>query len=247
MPNNLFEIKALCKTFSDGTIALDRVSETIRSGEVTVIIGPSGSGKSTLLRSLNLLEVPSSGTILWNGVDLVSQKTDVNLHRQKIGMVFQHFNLFPHLTVLENLMIGPVTVCRKTKKEAEKTAREMLISVGLLEKINQYPNQLSGGQQQRIAIARALCMEPEVMLFDEPTSALDPEMIGEVLSVMRKVAQTGMTMIVVTHEMEFAKEFGDRILVMDHGTIIEEGNPDQIFGNPVNPRTKEFLRRILEK
>lgn len=247
MPNNLFEIKELCKTFSDGTVALDHVSETIRSGEVTVIIGPSGSGKSTLLRSLNLLEIPSSGTVLWNGVDLVAQKTDVNLHRQKIGMVFQHFNLFPHLTVLENLMIGPVTVSKKTKKEAEITAREMLSSVGLLEKINQYPNQLSGGQQQRIAIARALCMEPEVMLFDEPTSALDPEMIGEVLSVMRKVAQTGMTMIVVTHEMEFAKEFGDRILVMDHGSIIEEGNSDQIFGKPGNPRTKEFLRRILEK
>lgn len=243
----MIEIIDLCKTFSDGTVAINHISQSFYAGEVTAIIGPSGSGKSTLLRSLNLLETPTSGKIMLDGVDLVSPKTDVNALRQKMGMVFQNFNLFPHLSVLENLTIGPITVLKKTASEANEKAQTMLASVGLLDKINAFPNQLSGGQKQRIAIARALCMEPEIMLFDEPTSALDPEMIGEVLRVMRDLANSGMTMVVVTHEMGFAKEFGDRILVMDQGKIIESGKPEQIFENPVNPRTKEFLKRILDR
>lgn len=247
MPNELIRVRDLCKTFSDGTVALDHVSLDIRSGEVTIIIGPSGSGKSTFLRSLNLIEVPDSGRIEFEGNDLLWGKTDVNLHRQKMGMVFQGFNLFPHLTVLQNLTIAPTTVLGMPKLEAEKSAREWLEKVGLSDKAENYPNQLSGGQKQRIAIARALCMNPEVMLFDEPTSALDPEMIGEVLSVMREVASLGMTMVVVTHEMAFAKEIGDHVVVMDQGKVLEEGTPAAIFENPVQPRTREFLRRVLQK
>jgi len=247
MRNKLLEIKELCKTFSDGTVALDHVNLEIYSGEVTIIVGASGSGKSTLLRSLNLIDVPTSGSILLRGEEILSGVANANHHRQKMGMVFQNFNLFPHLTVMENLTIGPVTVQKIALDTAVENAKGMLAQVGLPEKALNYPNQLSGGQKQRIAIARALCMNPDVMLFDEPTSALDPEMIGEVLAVMRRLADLGMTMIIVTHEMEFAKEIGDHIVVMDRGQIIEEGNPSQIFENPVHPRTAEFLKRILKK
>lgn len=247
MPNDLLQIRDLCKTFSDGTVALDHVSLDIRSGEVTIIIGPSGSGKSTFLRSLNLIEVPNSGKITFEGNEVLWGKTDVNLHRRKMGMVFQGFNLFPHLTVLQNLTIAPITVLKTPKTEAETKAREWLGKVGLSDKAESYPNQLSGGQKQRIAIARALCMNPDVMLFDEPTSALDPEMIGEVLAVMRELASLGMTMVIVTHEMAFAREIGDHVVVMDQGKILEEGTPLQIFEHPSQPRTREFLRRVLEK
>lgn len=247
MPNDLLQIRDLCKTFSDGTVALDHVSLDIRSGEVTIIIGPSGSGKSTFLRSLNLIEVPNSGKITFEGNEVLWGKTDVNLHRRKMGMVFQGFNLFPHLTVLQNLTIAPITVLQTPKTEAETKAREWLGKVGLSDKAESYPNQLSGGQKQRIAIARALCMNPDVMLFDEPTSALDPEMIGEVLAVMRELASLGMTMVIVTHEMAFAREIGDHVVVMDQGKILEEGTPLQIFEHPSQPRTREFLRRVLEK
>jgi polar amino acid transport system ATP-binding protein len=247
MPNEFLQIRDLCKTFSDGTVALDHVSLDIRSGEVTIIIGPSGSGKSTLLRSLNLIEIPDSGKIFFEGHDILSEKTDVNFHRRKMGMVFQGFHLFPHLSVRKNLTIPPTTVLGISEESANETAMAWLSRIGLSDKRDNFPNQLSGGQKQRIAIARALCMNPDVMLFDEPTSALDPEMIGEVLTVMREVAALGMTMVVVTHEMAFAREIGNHIVVMDSGKILEEGTPDQIFDNPVEPRTREFLRRVSKK
>lgn len=240
-------IKQLTKTFKDGTIAVNQVDLIIKPGEVTVIIGPSGSGKSTLLRMLNLIESPTSGSIIVNSEDILASGFDVYKHRQRIGMVFQSFNLFPHLSVLDNLNVGQTTVLGRSLEAASEISRELLRQVGLIEKEKNYPNQLSGGQKQRIAIARALSMHPEVMLFDEPTSALDPEMIGEVLNVMRSLANAGMTMVVVTHEMGFAKEFGDHIVVMDKGAIIEEGTPEIIFEKPANARTKEFLKRVIEK
>jgi arginine/lysine/histidine transport system ATP-binding protein len=240
-------IKQLTKTFKDGTIAVNQVDLIIKPGEVTVIIGPSGSGKSTLLRMLNLIESPTSGSIIVNGEDILASGFDVYKHRRRIGMVFQSFNLFPHLSVLDNLNVGQTTVLGRSVEAASEISRELLRQVGLIEKEKNYPNQLSGGQKQRIAIARALSMHPDVMLFDEPTSALDPEMIGEVLNVMRSLADAGMTMVVVTHEMGFAKEFGDHIVVMDKGAIIEEGTPEIIFEKPANARTKEFLKRVIEK
>ena len=240
----LFEIKDLCKSFGDNLV-LDHISTEIRKGEVVVIIGPSGSGKSTFLRSLNLLEEPTGGSISFEGLNITDPKCNINKYRQKIGMVFQHFNLFPHKTILENMTLAPMKLLKKTKEEAESQAMELLRRVGLEEKANAYPSQLSGGQKQRIAIVRSLCMEPDVILFDEPTSALDPEMVGEVLNVMRDLAKQGMTMAVVTHEMGFAKEISDRVLFMEQGQIIEEGTPFEIFDNPKNDRTKEFLSKIL--
>ena len=242
----LFEIKDLCKDFGDLHV-LDNISTTISKGEVVVIVGPSGSGKSTFLRSLNLLERPTSGTILFEGKDITDPKCDINKHRQKIGMVFQHFNLFPHKTILENMTLAPIKVLKKSKAEAEAQAMELLKRVGLEEKANAYPTQLSGGQKQRIAIVRSLCMNPDVMLFDEPTSALDPEMVGEVLMVMRDLAKNGMTMAIVTHEMGFAKEVADRIIFMDGGYIVEEGTPKEIFENPKHEKTKQFLVHSLKK
>jgi arginine/lysine/histidine transport system ATP-binding protein len=247
MPNNVIEVKNVTKVFKDGTRALDQVSLNIQEDKVTVIIGPSGSGKSTLLRTLNLLETPTSGTVLFESIDITQKDVNINHHRQKMGMVFQSFNLFPHLTVIDNLIVAPTTVKNESEDTAKIRANSLLRQVGLIEKAESYPNQLSGGQKQRIAIARALCMEPDVMLFDEPTSALDPEMIGEVLNVMRSLANQGMTMVVVTHEMGFAKEFGDWIVVMDQGKIIEEGTPEVIFNQPTNKRTQEFLKRVIEK
>jgi ABC-type polar amino acid transport system ATPase subunit len=247
MPNNVIEVRQITKVFKDGTKALDDVSLDIVKNQVTVIIGPSGSGKSTLLRTLNLLEIPSSGHVFFEGTDLTSKGLDMNKHREKMGMVFQGFYLFPHLSVLDNLTVAPITVKKESPETAINRAKSLLKQVGLSEKEQSYPNQLSGGQKQRIAIARALCMEPDVMLFDEPTSALDPEMIGEVLNVMRSLANQGMTMVVVTHEMGFAKEFGDHIVVMDQGKIIEEGTPEVIFNTPKNKRTQEFLKRVIEK
>jgi len=247
MRDDVIVLKGLSKRFSDGTVAVDAVDLAIARGTVTVVIGPSGSGKSTLLRMINLIETPTVGHLYFDGVDLLGGGVDQNAYRRRIGMVFQLFNLFPHLTVLENLTIGPIHVLGKTKAEAEKSAREMLVKVGLSGKAASYPNQLSGGQKQRIAIARSLCMEPEAMLFDEPTSALDPEMIGEVLGVMKKLAAEGMTMVVVTHEMDFARAFGDEIVVMDGGKIIEQGTPEVIFGHPTQPRTMEFLHRVLDR
>ena len=226
--------------------ALDGVSTEIRKGEVVVVIGPSGSGKSTFLRCLNLLELPTGGQILFDGVDITDKNCNINLHRQKMGMVFQHFNLFPHMTSLKNMMIAPMQLLHKSKEEAEKTALELVGRVGLADRANAYPSQLSGGQKQRVAIARALCMEPEIMLFDEPTSALDPEIVGEVLDVMKRLAQEGMTMVVVTHEMAFAKEVSDRVVFMDRGVILEQGSPREVFGNPKESRTREFLSRYLE-
>ena len=210
-----------------------------------VIVGPSGSGKSTFLRSLNLLERPTGGQILFEGRDITDPKSDINLHRQKIGMVFQHFNLFPHKTILENMTLAPIKVLQKSKEEAEAKAMELLKRVGLEEKANAYPAQLSGGQKQRIAIVRSLCMDPDVMLFDEPTSALDPEMVGEVLNVMRELAEEGMTMAIVTHEMGFAKEVGTRVMFVDEGQIKEENTPKEFFDNPQNERLKEFLSKVL--
>ena len=225
--------------------ALDDVNLQIKRGEVVVIIGPSGSGKSTYLRSLNLLELPTDGSIVFNGVDIADKNVDINVHRQKMGMVFQHFNLFPHKTVLGNMTLAPIKLLKKTKEEAEEKAMTLLKRVGLEDRANSYPSQLSGGQKQRIAIVRALCMEPDVMLFDEPTSALDPEMVGEVLELMKKLAEEGMTMVVVTHEMGFAREVADRVIFMCDGKIAEEGTPEEIFSNPQNPRTKQFLDSIL--
>ena len=232
--------------FRGGAIkALDGISTDIRKGEVVVVIGPSGSGKSTFLRCLNLLETPTGGSILFNGVDITDKKVNINVHRQKMGMVFQHFNLFPHMTILQNMTLAPIHLLKKSKAEAEEKAMALLERVGLADRANAYPSQLPGGQKQRIAIVRALCMEPEVMLFDEPTSALDPEMVGEVLEVMKDLAREGMTMVVVTHEMGFAREVGSRVLFMDEGKLVEENTPEEFFANPTNERTKLFLSKVL--
>ncbi|MFH0992904.1 MAG: amino acid ABC transporter ATP-binding protein [bacterium] len=247
MPADFLVISGLTKRFRDGTVAVDHVDLQVEQGSVVVIIGPSGSGKSTLLRMINLIETPSSGSLIFEGFDILARHVDANAHRRRIGMVFQNFNLFPHLTVLDNLTIGPRTVLSLPKDEAVASAMAMLALVGLTEKAANYPGQLSGGQKQRIAIARALCMHPDVMLFDEPTSALDPEMIGEVLAVMKTLAAKGMTMIVVTHEMGFAKECADAIIVMDKGRIIETGTAAVIFEKPIQPRTLEFLHRVIDK
>ena len=225
--------------------ALDGVSAEIHKGEVVVVIGPSGSGKSTFLRCLNLLELPTGGQILFDGVDITDKNCNINLHRQKMGMVFQHFNLFPHMTILKNMTIAPMQLLHKSKEDAEKTALELLSRVGLADRANAYPSQLSGGQKQRVAIVRALAMQPEVMLFDEPTSALDPEMVGEVLEVMKELANSGMTMVVVTHEMGFAREVADRVLFMADGKLIEEGTPEEIFSHPKSPRLQDFLAKVL--
>ena len=244
--NILIKVNDLKKHYKEGVIhALDGVSMEISRGEVIVIIGPSGSGKSTFLRSLNLLELPTSGEILFEGVDINAPHININKHRQKMGMVFQHFNLFPNMTVLRNMTIGPCKLLKKSREEANAKAMELLERVGLTDRADSYPSQLSGGQKQRIAIVRALCMEPDVMLFDEPTSALDPEMVGEVLDVMKKLAREGMTMVVVTHEMGFAREVGSRVVFMDSGKIVEEGTPDEIFDHPQSDRLKSFLAKVL--
>ena len=244
--NAIISINGLKKHYNGGAVkALDGIDCEIRSGEVVVIIGPSGSGKSTLLRSLNLLEIPTEGTITFNGVDITDPKVNINLHRQKMGMVFQHFNLFPNMNILKNMTVAPMTLLRKSKEEAEKKAMELLSRVGLADRAEAYPSQLSGGQKQRVAIVRALCMEPEVMLFDEPTSALDPEMVGEVLDVMKNLAEEGMTMVVVTHEMGFAREIADRVIFMDEGVIVEENPPAEFFSNPQSDRAKDFLAKVL--
>ena len=242
----LISVKSLVKEYNHGTVhALDGCSLDIHKGEVVAIIGPSGSGKSTLLRSLNLLEEPTSGAIFFDGVDLASKSVNIDQHRQKMGMVFQHFNLFPHKTVLQNITLAPVTLKKKTAAEAEAQARALLERIGLSDKADEYPNMLSGGQKQRIAIVRALAMDPEVMLFDEPTSALDPEMVGEVLDLMRDLAKDGMTMAVVTHEMGFAREVADRVVFMADGKILEEGTPSDIFDHPQDPRLQDFLSKLL--
>ena len=242
----LISVKELVKEYNHGTVhALDGCDLDIHKGEVVAIIGPSGSGKSTLLRSLNMLEEPTSGAIFFDGVDLASKSVNIDLHRQKMGMVFQHFNLFPHKTVLQNITLAPVTLKKKTPAEAEAQARALLERIGLSDKADEYPNMLSGGQKQRIAIVRALAMDPEVMLFDEPTSALDPEMVGEVLDLMRDLAKDGMTMAVVTHEMGFAREVADRVVFMADGKILEEGSPMDIFDHPQDPRLQDFLSKVL--
>ncbi len=244
--NILIKVTDLKKHYNKGTVkALDGVTTDIRRGEVVVIIGPSGSGKSTFLRSLNLLEIPTAGKIIFDGVDITSSKTNINLHRCKMGMVFQHFNLFPNMNILNNLTKAPTVLLKKSTSEANEKAMSLLKRVGLSDRANAYPSQLSGGQKQRIAIVRALCMEPEVMLFDEPTSALDPEMVGEVLDVMRELASDGMTMVVVTHEMGFAREVGSRVIFMDEGKIIEEGTAEDIFDRPESERLKSFLAKVL--
>ena len=243
--NIIIKTSNLCKFYGEKIHALDGVSAEIKKGEVVVIIGPSGSGKSTYLRSLNLLEYPTSGKIYFEGVDITDPKTNINLHRQKMGMVFQQVNLFPHMTVLKNLTLAPMKLLKKSKEEAESKALALLERVGLADRANAYPEQLSGGQKQRVAICRALCMNPDVMLFDEPTSALDPEMVGEVLDVMKSLATEGMTMVVVTHEMGFAKDVADRILFMCDGKIMEEGTPDEFFKNPKDERAQQFLKSIL--
>jgi len=243
----IIDVKNVSKVFSDGTLALDNVSLSVKKNEVVVLIGPSGSGKSTLLRTLNLLESPTKGEVFFDGISLTDETTDINLLRQKMGMVFQGFHLFPHLSVLDNLRIAPVSLKKLSIHEATITSESMLKKVGLLDKAKNYPNQLSGGQKQRIAIARSLTMSPEIMLFDEPTSALDPEMVGEVLNVMRELALQGMTMVIVTHEMQFAEEVADIVYVMDKGQIIESGSPEIIFHQPQTERCKEFLKRVIEK
>ncbi len=242
----LIEVRDLKMHFKKGTIkALDGIDNTIKKGEVVVVIGPSGSGKSTFLRCLNRLENPTDGEIIFEGTNILDKKVNINRHRQKMGMVFQHFNLFPNMNIIENMTIAPRSLLGLTKEDAYERAMKLLERVGLADRANSYPSQLSGGQKQRIAIVRALCMQPEIMLFDEPTSALDPEMVGEVLEVMKDLASEGMTMVVVTHEMGFAKEVGSRILFMDEGKIVEEGTPDEIFGNPQNQRLKTFLSKVL--
>ena len=244
--NVIISVKDLKKYYNDGEVkALDGVTTDIKKGEVVVVIGPSGSGKSTFLRSLNLLERPTGGTITFDGSDIMSPSTDINKLRQKMGMVFQHFNLFPHLTILRNMTIAPMKLHGLSKEDAEKKAYALLERVGLADRAGAYPSQLSGGQKQRIAIVRALAMDPEVMLFDEPTSALDPEMVGEVLDVMKNLAKAGMTMVCVTHEMGFAREVGTRVIFMDCGRIIEENTPEEIFNNPQNDRLKSFLQKVL--
>jgi len=244
--NYLIEVKGLSKIYNGGKIvALDNVTTGIEKGEVVVVIGPSGSGKSTLLRSLNRLEDPDGGEIVFEGTNILSKKTDINKMREKMGMVFQQFNLFPHMTVLKNMTIAPMKLLKMSKEEAEKNAMNLLERVGLSDRAGAYPSQLSGGQKQRVAIVRALMMNPDVMLFDEPTSALDPEMVGEVLDVMKSLAKEGMTMVVVTHEMGFAREVADRVIFMADGAIEEEGTPDEIFTNPKGERTKQFLQSIL--
>lgn len=240
----LFEIKGLCKSFGD-TLVLDHIDAEIKKGEVVVIIGPSGSGKSTFLRSLNLLEMPTGGQILFEGKDITDPRANLNAYRQKIGMVFQHFNLFANKTILDNMTLAPIKVLKKPRAEAEAEAMQLLKRVGLEEKAGAYPAQLSGGQKQRIAIVRSLCMHPDVMLFDEPTSALDPEMVGEVLAVMRDLAHEGMTMVIVTHEMGFAREVGSRVLFVDEGRIKEENAPAAFFDQPKNPRLVEFLSKVI--
>ena len=254
--DKLIQVKNLKKYYNKGAIrALDDVSVDVYKGEVMVVIGPSGSGKSTLLRSLNLLETPTDGQIVFHGIDITKksfvnsqgkkERVDINLHRQKMGLVFQHFNLFPHKTILDNMILAPVRVLGMDKAAAKEKALQLLKRVGLEDRASAYPIQLSGGQKQRVAIVRALMMEPEVMLFDEPTSALDPEMVGEVLSVMQELAREGMTMVVVTHEMGFAREVGERILFMDEGKLVEQGTPQEIFDNPQHPRLQEFLSKVL--
>ena len=254
--DKLIQVRNLKKHFNKGALkALDDVSVDVNKGDVMVVIGPSGSGKSTLLRSLNLLETPTDGQILFHGIDITKKSfinkqgkkeaVNINLHRQKMGMVFQHFNLFPHKTVLENMILAPVKVLKADPAQAKEKALALLKRVGLEDRANAYPIQLSGGQKQRIAIVRALMMEPEVMLFDEPTSALDPEMVGEVLEVMKELAQAGMTMVVVTHEMGFAREVGNRVLFMDEGKLVEEGSPEDIFNHPQSPRLQDFLSKVL--
>ena len=246
MSANLIEVTDLCMHFNHGKIkALDGITTTIKQGEVVVVIGPSGSGKSTFLRCLNLLEVPTSGSIVFDGTNITDPSCNINLHRRHMGMVFQHFNLFPHMTILRNMTIAPMKLLKKSKADAEAKAMALLERVGLADRANAYPSQLSGGQQQRIAIVRALCMEPEVMLFDEPTSALDPEMVGEVLEVMRALAHDGMTMVVVTHEMGFAREVGSRVIFMDEGRIVEENTPELLFSHPESERLKSFLAKVL--
>ena len=240
----LIKVEHLTKEFGK-TKALDDVNNNIYNGEVVVVIGPSGSGKSTFLRCLNLLEVPTKGHIFFEGTDITDPKNNLNKHRQKMGMVFQQFNLFPHMNIMKNLTIGPMKLLKKSREDAEKKAMELLERVGLADRAESYPNQLSGGQKQRIAIVRALCMEPDVMLFDEPTSALDPEMVGEVLEVMRGLAKENMTMVVVTHEMGFAREVGSRVIFMENGHIIEENTPDEFFDHPKSERLKAFLDKVL--
>ena len=240
----MIDVKNLTKSFGNLEV-LRGVSQHISKGERVVLIGPSGSGKSTFLRCLNLLETPTGGEIIFEGQSITDEKADINKIRQKMGMVFQHFNLFPNMTILKNITLAPVRTGLMNREQAEKEARELLKRVGLEDKADSYPAQLSGGQKQRIAIVRALCMKPEVMLFDEPTSALDPEMVGEVLDVMKELAKSGMTMVCVTHEMGFAREVADRVLFMDGGKIVEEGTPQEIFGNPKEQRTKDFLNKVL--
>ena len=246
MSDNIIQVRGLKKHYFGGEVkALDGIDTDIRRGEVVVVIGPSGSGKSTFLRSLNLLELPTDGSIFFNDIDITGKKVNINVHRQKMGMVFQHFNLFVNMNILKNMTLAPTQLLKKSKAEAEEKARNLLKRVGLEDRADAYPSQLSGGQKQRVAIVRALCMEPEVMLFDEPTSALDPEMVGEVLEVMKSLAKEGMTMVVVTHEMGFAREVADRVIFMDEGKILEEGTPEEIFDNPKCERLQSFLAKVL--
>ena len=242
--NVLIKVDNLCKSFGNVEV-LKGINAEIHKGDVMVVIGASGSGKSTFLRCLNLLEEPTSGTICFEGTDITDPSVNINLHRQKMGMVFQQFNLFPHMTVLKNMTLGPIKLLKQSKEEANDNATRLLKRVGLADRADAYPSQLSGGQKQRIAIVRALCMNPDVMLFDEPTSALDPEMVGEVLEVMKQLAKEGMTMVVVTHEMGFAREVGTNVAFVDNGVIVEQGEPKEFFANPKNPRLKDFLSKVL--